>query len=60
LDSHRRATGNRTSHTDRNGNVINYSYDPLNRVSLAQCNIPGKHGLTLQSTITYTWDAGDR
>jgi YD repeat-containing protein len=52
------ATGNRISHTDRNGNVINYTYDPLNRVTLAQYNIPsGGHHTALESSITYTWDA---
>ena len=54
------APGNLTSHTDRNGNVINYTYDPVNRVSQILYNIPGKHGPTLQSSVTYTWDLGDR
>src|SRR5579875_3458620 len=54
------ATGNLASHADRDGNVINYSYDALNRPTQAQYNIPKGHGTQLQSTVTYTWDAGNR
>jgi hypothetical protein len=52
-----RATGNRTSHADRNGNVINYSYDALDRPFQVQYKIPGG---VVQSTVNYTWDAGNR
>jgi hypothetical protein len=45
---------------ERNRNVINYTNHGLSRPTQAQYNIPGKHGLTLQSTVNYTWDTGDR
>jgi YD repeat-containing protein len=54
------ATGNLTARTDRNRNVINYSYDALNRPIQVQYNIAKGHGTQLQSTVTYTWDAGNR
>jgi len=55
------ANGNRTSHTDRNGNLIAYAYDALNRPAQVRFSAPGKGGkLTLQSTVTSTWDAGDQ
>jgi len=49
--------GNLTSHTDRNGNATNYSYDGLNRRTFAGF---GYNGSGYQSTIGYTWDGGDR
>jgi len=50
-------SGNLTSHKDRNGNATNYTYDGLNRRTFAGF---GYNGSAYQSTISYTWDGGDR
>lgn len=50
-------SGNLVSHTDRNGNLTKYQYDGLNRPTFAGF---GYNGSTYQSTVSYTWDGGDR
>ncbi len=49
--------GNLTSHTDRRGKVTAYKYDALNRRWFAGF---GQSGSNYESTINYTWDAGNR
>jgi RHS repeat-associated protein len=51
--------GNTTAWTDRKGQVTTYQYDALNRQTLAGFGTAGTPP-TYQSTIGYTWDAGDR
>ena len=55
------ANSNLTQHTDRDGNVAAYTHDGLDRRIQASFSVPGKGGkLTLQDTINYAWDGGDR
>ncbi len=49
--------GNLTSHTDRRGKVAIFQYDALNRRNFAGF---GQNGSQYESTINYTWDAGNR
>ena len=48
--------GNLTQFTDRRGEVTVYQYDGLNRRSFADFG----RGRPDESTISYTWDGGDR
>jgi RHS repeat-associated protein len=48
---------NLISHTDRRGQMSSYQYDGLNRRTLAGF---GQNGSNYQSSIVYTWDAGNR
>ena len=50
--------GNLTQFTDRRGKVTTYSYDGLNRRTFA--GFGTQAGPTYESTINYTFDAGDR
>jgi YD repeat-containing protein len=53
--------GNLASSTDRKGQVTSVTYDPLNRVSLVGYNTQVNGGnTTYESTISYTYDAGNR
>jgi RHS repeat-associated protein len=53
--------GNVVSTTDRKGQTASLSYDPLNRRTLAGFNTVVNGGVTTyESTIGYTYDAGDR
>jgi RHS repeat-associated protein len=49
--------GNLTQFTDRRGSVTVYQYDGLNRRTFAGF---GYNGSSYQSTISYTYDAGNR
>lgn len=49
--------GNLIQFTDRRGKVTVYQYDGLNRRTFAGF---GKSGSTYESSISYTWDGGDR
>ena len=50
-----------SSHTDRNGQVTAFSYDGLNRRTLAGFGVTVTGGVSsYQSTVTYTRDAGNR
>lgn len=53
--------GNMTKFTDRRGKVTNYTYDNLNRLTFAGFGavVQGQN-TTYESTINYTYDAGDR
>ncbi len=51
------ADGNRIGHTDRNGQVDKMSYDALNRLTTV---LYGDQSGTPQSTVNYTYDAGNR
>jgi RHS repeat-associated protein len=51
------ANSNLTSHTDRRGKVTAFQYDALNRRTFAGF---GQNGSQYESTINYTWDAGNR
>ena len=51
------ANSNLTSHTDRRGKVAAFQYDALNRRTFAGF---GQSGSNYESTINYTWDAGNR
>lgn len=50
--------GNVTQFTDRRGKVTTYAYDNLNRRTFA--GFGTQAGPTYESTINYTWDAGNR
>jgi RHS repeat-associated protein len=50
--------GNVTQFTDRRGKVTTYSYDNLNRRTFA--GFGTQAGPTYESTISYTYDAGNR
>ncbi len=53
--------GNLASSTDRKGQVTTFTYDPLNRVKLVGYNTVVNGGTTTyESTISYTYDAGNR
>ena len=55
------ASGNVTKITDRRGKVANYTYDNLNRLTFAGFGAVVQGQVTnYESTINYTWDAGDR
>lgn len=55
------ANGNLTKLTDRRGKVTTYTYDNLDRLSFAGFGTVKQGGTTTYtSTITYTYDAGDR
>ena len=45
--------GNLIKYTDRNGHYVNYTYDGINRRTIA--NFQGS-----TDVINYTWDGGDR
>jgi RHS repeat-associated protein len=53
--------GNPTKFTDRRGKVANYTYDSLNRPTFAGFGavVQGQNTI-YESTINYTYDAGDR
>ncbi len=53
--------GNLTKFTDRRGKVANYTYDSLNRPTFAGFGavVQGQNTI-YESTINYTYDAGDR
>ena len=51
------ADGNLTESTDRRGKVTVYQYDNLNRRTFRGF---GYNGSGYESTISYTWDLGDR
>ncbi|MFZ3381057.1 MAG: RHS repeat-associated core domain-containing protein [Candidatus Acidiferrales bacterium] len=50
--------GNLTQFTDRRGKATTYMYDNLNRRTFA--GFGTQAGPTYESTINYTWDAGNR
>jgi RHS repeat-associated protein len=50
--------GNAVQSTDRGGKVITYAYDRLNRLTFVGYDT--RPGPVYESTITYTYDAGDR
>ena len=53
--------GNLTKLTDRRGKVTNYTYDNRNRVNFAGFGaVVSGQNTTYESTINYTYDAGDR
>src|SRR5215213_2546591 len=53
--------GNLTKFTDRRSKVSNYTYDNLNRVTFAGFGAVAQGQTTVyESTINYTYDAGDR
>jgi RHS repeat-associated protein len=53
--------GNLLTVTDRKGQATSYSYDGLNRMTFAGFGTQVNGGTTTyQSTINYTWDAGNR
>jgi RHS repeat-associated protein len=52
------ANGNLTQYTDRDGTIDIFSYDALNRLSFAGFGYNGSAGY--ESTISYTWDPGNR
>lgn len=53
--------GNLTKFTDRRGKVANYTYDSLNRTTFAGFGaVTQGQTTTYESTINYTYDAGDR
>ncbi|HEY0367928.1 MAG TPA: TIGR02269 family lipoprotein, partial [Pyrinomonadaceae bacterium] len=53
--------GNMTKYTDRRGKVTNYTYDNLNRLTFAGFGAVVQGQSTVyESTVTYTYDAGDR
>jgi RHS repeat-associated protein len=52
------ANGNLVRYTDRRGKITSYQYDALNRLTFAGYGT--QSGPTYESTITYTWDAGNR
>lgn len=53
--------GNLTRLTDRRGKVTNYTYDNRNRVNFAGFGaVVSGQTTTYESTINYTYDAGDR
>lgn len=53
--------GNLVSSTDRKGQVTTFSYDPLNRLKFIGYNTVVDGGnTTYESTISYTYDAGNR
>jgi RHS repeat-associated protein len=55
------ANGNLTSSTDRLGRVTTYQYDALNRLTFIGFGTVGTPpSATYESTISYTYDAGDR
>jgi RHS repeat-associated protein len=55
------ANGNVSQFTDRKGQVTAFTYDNLNRETFAGFGKTVSHGVTsYQSTINYTYDAGDR
>ncbi len=49
--------GNLSSVTDADGNTNTFAYDDLNRLTTAKY---GVSGTTAQTTIAYTYDAGNR
>lgn len=51
------ANSNLTSHIDRRGKVTAFQYDALNRRTFVGF---GQSGSNYESTINYTWDAGNR
>jgi RHS repeat-associated protein len=55
------ANGNIISTTDRKGQVTTYAYDPLNRLKFVGFGTVINQGVaTYESTISYTYDAGNR
>lgn len=50
--------GNLTQFTDRRGKVTTYTYDGLNRMAFA--GFGTQAGPTYESTVNYTYDAGNR
>src|ERR1051325_6707727 len=55
------ANGNMSKYTDRRGKDTNYTYDNLNRLTFAGFGAVVQGQTTnYESTITYTYDAGDR
>ena len=55
------ADGNVSQFTDRKGQVTAFTYDSLNRETFVGFGKTVSHGVTnYQSTISYTYDAGDR
>jgi RHS repeat-associated protein len=55
------ATGNLTKYTDRRGKVTTFTYDNLNRRTFAGFGtVVGATSTTYESTINYTYDAGQR
>jgi RHS repeat-associated protein len=54
------AAGNLTRITDRKGQVSGFTYDYLNRRTGAGFGATSGAPTNYQSTVAYTWDAGDR
>jgi RHS repeat-associated protein len=54
------AIGNRTRVTDREGQVSSYGYDFLDRMISAGFGATTANPTAFTSTVTYTWDAGNR
>jgi RHS repeat-associated protein len=55
------AAGDLTKYTDRRGKVTTYTYDNLNRRAFAGFGtVVGTKSTTYESTVNYTYDAGDR
>jgi RHS repeat-associated protein len=50
--------GSLISYTDRRGKITSYQYDALNRLTFV--GFGTQSGPAYESTITYTWDAGNR
>src|SRR5579872_4467701 len=54
-------SGNLVSATDRKGQVTTFTYDALNRLKFVGFNAVVSGGsTTYESTISYTYDAGNR
>jgi len=54
------AAGNLSQFTDRRGSIATYTYDSLNRKTLAGFGTAVGTPNTYNSTITYSYDVGDR
>jgi RHS repeat-associated protein len=52
--------GNRTRMTDRKGQVTGHAYDALNRIASAGFGATIASPTSYASTVTYTWDGGNR
>jgi YD repeat-containing protein len=53
--------GNLATFTDRKGQLRSYTFDGLRRLSMVSFGVQsGASGTTVQSTISYTYDAGNR
>src|SRR5215469_7729401 len=52
--------GNLLTFTDRNNQVTTFQYDHLNRKTFAGFGVAAGNPPTYQSTINYTYDAGNR